>query len=60
MPHRPRHLKTLLVTLILALTVGLILIDQNDGVAYLGIHIGLVSAAFFLAQYNRFVVLKKW
>ena len=46
--------------LFLALTVGLILIDQNDGVAYLGIHIGLVSAAFFLAQYNRFVVLKKW
>src|ERR1700727_912045 len=44
----------------LALTIGLILIDQNDGVAYLGIHIGLVAAAFLLAQYNRFVVLKKW
>ncbi|WP_058185968.1 hypothetical protein [Terracidiphilus gabretensis] len=46
--------------LFLALTIGLILIDQNDGVAYLGIHIGLVSAAFLLAQHNRFVVLKKW
>ena len=46
--------------LFIALTVGLILIDQNDGVAYLGIHIGLVAAAFLLAQYNRFVVLKKW
>ena len=46
--------------LFLALTIGLILIDQNDGVAYLGIHIGLVAAAFLLAQYNRFVVLKKW
>jgi thiosulfate dehydrogenase [quinone] large subunit len=46
--------------LFLALTIGLILIDQNDGVAYLGIHIGLVAAAFLLAQYNRFVVFKKW
>ena len=46
--------------LYIALTVGLVLIDQNDGVAYLGIHIGLVAAAFLLAQHNRFVVLKKW
>lgn len=46
--------------LFIALTVGLVLIDANDGVAYLGIHIGLVSAAFILAQHNRLVVLKKW
>jgi thiosulfate dehydrogenase [quinone] large subunit len=46
--------------LFIALTVGLVLIDQNDGVAYLGIHILLVAAAFLLAQHNRFVVLKKW
>lgn len=46
--------------LYIALTVGLVLIDQNDGVAYLGIHIGLVAAALLLAQYNRFVVLKRW
>lgn len=46
--------------LFIALTVGLVLIDANDGVAYLGIHMGLVAAAFILAQYNRFVVLKKW
>jgi thiosulfate dehydrogenase [quinone] large subunit len=44
----------------LALTAGLVLIDQNDGAAYLGIHIGLVAAAFALVRYNRFVVLKKW
>jgi thiosulfate dehydrogenase (quinone) large subunit len=44
----------------IALTVGLILIDQPDGVAYLGIHIGLVAAALMLAQHNRFTVLKKW
>jgi thiosulfate dehydrogenase [quinone] large subunit len=46
--------------LFVALTAGLVLIDQNDGVAYLGIHIGLVAAAFLLAQHNRFVVLKRW
>jgi len=46
--------------LFIALTVGLVLIDQNDGVAYLGIHIGLVAGAFLLVQHNRFAVLKKW
>jgi thiosulfate dehydrogenase [quinone] large subunit len=46
--------------LFIALTVGLVLIDQNDGVAWLGIHIALVAGAFVLAEHNRFVVLKKW
>jgi len=46
--------------LFIALTVGLVLIDSNDGVAYLGIHIGLVAAAFLLARHNRFAVLMKW
>ena len=46
--------------LYVALTVGLVLIDQNDGVAWLGIHIGLVAGAFLLARYNRFAVLRKW
>jgi len=46
--------------LFIALTVGLVLIDQNDGVAYLGIHIGLVAAAFLLVRHNRFVVVARW
>jgi thiosulfate dehydrogenase [quinone] large subunit len=46
--------------LFIALTVGLVLIDSNDGVSYLGIHIGLVAAAFLLAKHNRFAVLKRW
>jgi len=46
--------------LFIALTVGLVLIDQNDGVAWLGIHIGLVAVAFVLARHNRFAVLNKW
>jgi thiosulfate dehydrogenase (quinone) large subunit len=43
-----------------ALTVGLILIKQDEGVAWLGIHIGLIALALVLARYNRFCVLKKW
>lgn len=46
--------------LYIALTAGLVLIDQNDGVAYLGIHAGLVAAAFLLVEHNRFAVLKRW
>jgi len=46
--------------LFIALTAGLVLIDQDAGVAWLGIHIGLVAAAFLLAEHNRFVVLKRW
>ncbi len=44
----------------IALTVGLILIRQDDGIAWLGIHIALVSFALMLAKHNRFALLKKW
>ncbi|HVU09035.1 MAG TPA: hypothetical protein VHG89_10870 [Verrucomicrobiae bacterium] len=44
----------------LALTVGLILIDKPDGIAYLGIHIALVAFALVLAKYNKLALLKKW
>jgi thiosulfate dehydrogenase [quinone] large subunit len=46
--------------LFIALTVGLVMIDASDGVAWLGIHIGLVAGAFLLVEHNRFAVLKKW
>jgi thiosulfate dehydrogenase [quinone] large subunit len=46
--------------LYVALTVGLILIDKPDGIAYLGIHVGLVAFALALAKYNKFALLKKW
>lgn len=42
------------------LTVGLILINQNDGVAFLGIHVGLIALALSLAKHDRFSVCKKW
>jgi thiosulfate dehydrogenase [quinone] large subunit len=44
----------------IALTAGLILIGQDNGVAWLGIHIGLVALALMLARYNRFALIKTW
>ena len=44
----------------IALTAGLILIRQDDGIAWLGIHIALVAFALMLAHHNRFALLKKW
>ncbi len=46
--------------LYIGLTVGLILIKQDDGVAWLGIHVGLIALALVLAKHNRFSLLKKW
>lgn len=43
-----------------SLTFGLILIKQDAGVAWLGIHIVMVTLALCLAKYNRFAILKKW
>jgi thiosulfate dehydrogenase [quinone] large subunit len=43
-----------------ALTAGLILIKQEDGVAWLGVHVGLVALALVLVKYNRFTLLRKW
>jgi thiosulfate dehydrogenase [quinone] large subunit len=44
----------------IALTVGLILIKQDDGISWLGIHIALVAFALTLAKHNKFALLKKW
>jgi thiosulfate dehydrogenase (quinone) large subunit len=44
----------------IALTFGLILIRQDDGVAWLGIHVALVALALTLAKHNKFTLLKKW
>lgn len=44
----------------IALTVGLILLGQNDGISWLGIHIALVAFALVLAKYNKLALLKKW
>jgi thiosulfate dehydrogenase [quinone] large subunit len=46
--------------LYVALTVGLILIHQDDGISWLGIHVALVALALVLARHNKFAILKKW
>ncbi len=46
--------------LYISLTWGLILIGQNDGVAWLATHMVLIVMALALAKYNRFAILKKW
>lgn len=46
--------------LYIGLTVGLILIKQDDGVAWLGIHVALVALALMLAKHNKLAILKKW
>ena len=43
-----------------SLTFGLILIKQDAGVAWIGIHILMIVGALALANYNRFTLLKKW
>jgi thiosulfate dehydrogenase [quinone] large subunit len=44
----------------IALTVGLILIKQDDGISWLGIHVALVALALMLAKHNKFALLTKW
>lgn len=50
----------LLGLLYISLTWGLILIKQDEGVAWLGVHIIMVVMALGLAEHNRFTLLKKW
>jgi thiosulfate dehydrogenase (quinone) large subunit len=42
------------------LTVGLILIHQDDGISWLGIHVALIAFALILAKHNKFAILAKW
>jgi thiosulfate dehydrogenase [quinone] large subunit len=43
-----------------SLTFGLILIKQDAGIAWLGVHIIMVVIALGLAKYDRITVTKKW
>ena len=46
--------------LVRRVVVGLILINQADGVAWLGIHVALIAMALLLAKHNKLALLKKW
>jgi len=50
----------LLGLLYISLTWGLILIKQDEGVSWLGVHMIMVVMALVLAEHNRFTLLKKW
>jgi thiosulfate dehydrogenase (quinone) large subunit len=41
-----------------ALSVGLILLKQDGGVAWLGIHVAMVAMALMLVSHNRFAVTR--
>ncbi len=43
-----------------SLTFGLILLNQDAGVAWLGIHILLITAALLHIQHNRFSIMKRF
>ena len=43
-----------------SLTFGLILIKQDAGIAWLGVHIVMIVMALALAKYNKFTILNKW
>ncbi|MEY4916983.1 MAG: hypothetical protein RL616_896 [Verrucomicrobiota bacterium] len=43
----------------ISLSVGLILINQPDGISFLGTHIALVAGALVLAKHNKFTLCKK-
>ena len=50
----------LLGLLYISLTWGLILIKEDSGVAWLGIHMIMIVMALMLSKHNRLCVLKKW
>ena len=43
-----------------SLTVGLILLKQDAGIAWLGIHIMMIAFALYHAKDNKFALIKKW
>jgi thiosulfate dehydrogenase (quinone) large subunit len=49
----------LLGLLYISLTWGLILLKEDGGVSWLGIHMILIVMALALAQYNRLGIMKK-
>lgn len=44
----------------ISLTLGLMLINQNDGVAWLGLHVLITAVALSLVSYNKYCLFKKY
>ena len=43
-----------------SLTIGLILLNESGGIAWLGIHVIMVALALRLVEHNRIGILSKW
>jgi thiosulfate dehydrogenase [quinone] large subunit len=43
-----------------SLTFGLILLKQDAGVAWLGVHMVIIMLALMLSKHNRFTILRNW
>ncbi|MBN2163146.1 MAG: hypothetical protein JXR25_02650 [Pontiellaceae bacterium] len=43
-----------------SLTFGLILLKQDAGIAWMGVHIALIALALFQSRHNRFELLRNW
>lgn len=43
-----------------SLTIGLILLNESGGIAWLGIHVLMIVAALRLVAYERYAVLPRW
>jgi len=43
-----------------SLTVGLILLNESGGIAWLGIHVLMIVAALKFVEHNRLALLSKW
>jgi thiosulfate dehydrogenase (quinone) large subunit len=46
--------------LYISLTYGMILLGQDSGIAWLGIHVALVAMALLLAKHNRFGLTRRF
>ncbi len=44
--------------LFLSLSLGLMAVADNEGIVFLGIHVGLTCAALFLVEHSRLVIWK--
>jgi len=44
--------------LYVALSFGLMVVQEGEGVAWLGMHVVLVVGGLLLAQYNRFALVR--
>jgi len=53
---KTRCMLILMGLLYVALAFGLMAVQQSDGVAWLGVYLGLVVAALVLVRHNRFAV----